>query len=142
MREATGGTLLLQLVITILAVFVFFIASVMQFSRVYRIKGTIVDAIERAEGGITNHEELEIVMRKAGYAGPYELCKFEKDNRGVYYKLTIYARFTLLPRFASLAVPVKGETRTIDTGVFYGGNQDELFSGGYSSNGGVCIKKD
>jgi hypothetical protein len=141
MREATGGTLLLQLVITILAVFVFFIASVMQFSRVYRIKGTIVDAIERAEGGITDNKELEAVMKKAGYSGPYELCKFDKESRGVYYTLTIYARFTLLPRFASLSVPVKGETRTIDTGIFYDGNQDALFTGGYSKDGGTCIKR-
>ena len=140
MREATGGTILLQLVIIILAVFVFFIASVMQFSRVYRIKGTIIEAIERSEGGIKSSKELTNVMTQAGYTGEYELCKLEEANRGTYYKLTLYAKFTLLPTIASIYVPVTGETRTIDTGIYYKDGQDTLFQGSYAVENGKCIK--
>jgi len=140
MREATGGTLLLQLVIIILSVFVFFIAGVMQYSRVYRIKGTIIEAVERGEGGIRNKAELESVFAQAGYAGPYEFCKIN-GKRGTYYAVTIYAEFALLPNVASVKVPVRGETRTIDTGIFFEDEQSDLFSGGTSDGFTKCVKK-
>jgi hypothetical protein len=139
MREATGGTLLLQLVIIILSVFVFFIAGVMQYSRVYRIKGTIVEAIERGEGGISTKDELEIVFAQAGYAGPYQFCKVS-DKRGTYYTVVIYAEFALLPNVASVKVPIRGETRTIDTGVFYDSDQAELFLGATTDEFSKCIR--
>lgn len=139
MREATGGTLLLQLVIIILSVFVFFIAGVIQYSRVYRIKGTIVEAVERGEGGIRNKNELESVFAQAGYAGPYQFCKVT-DKRGTYYTVTIYAEFALLPNVASVKVPIKGETRTIDTGIFYGDDQSELFQSATTDGNSKCIK--
>ena len=139
MREATGGTMLLQLVIIILFVFIFFIASVMQYSRVYRIKGTIVEAIERGEGGIRDKGEFEAVLEDAGYIGPYILCKVSDSNRGVYYQIQIYARFTLLPQFVSVEVPIRGDTRTIETGVFYEDSQGGLFETGQMIDGNICI---
>jgi hypothetical protein len=138
MRDATGGTLLMQLVAVILAVFIFFIASVMQYARVYRIKGTIVDAIERGEGGIKSQDELTAVIASAQYEGAYEICKiYDPDRKGTYYKVTIYSYFTILPRFVTIKLPVKGETRTIDTGIFYD-DTDDIFSSASSG----CVKKD
>ena len=130
MREATGGTLLMQLVIVILAVFIFFIASVMQYARVYRIKGTIVDAIERAEGGIKSKDELTAVMKDAQYEGGYKVCKiYDEDRKGTYYSVEIYSYFTILPQFFTIKLPVRGETRTIDTGIFYDADNDAFSSG-------------
>ena len=135
MKEATGGTLLMQLVIVILAVFIFFIASVMQYARVYRIKGTIVDAIERAEGGIRSKDELTKVISSAQYDGAYKVCKKYDDTRkGTYYTVEIYSYFTILPQFVTIKLPVRGETRTIDTGIFYDADNDAFSSGG-------CIEK-
>ena len=130
MKEATGGTLLMQLVIVILAVFIFFIASVMQYARVYRIKGTIVDAIERAEGGIKSKDELTAVMKDAQYEGGYKVCKiYDEDRRGTYYSVEIYSYFTILPQFFTIKLPIRGETRTIDTGIFYDADNDAFSSG-------------
>ena len=128
MREATGGVLLLQLVIVILSIFVFFIASVMQYTRVYRIKGTVINAIERSEGGMGSPDDFTTVLSRAGYDGPYRLCKVSNSNRGVYYKLEMYAAFTILPQFVSIAVPVSGTTRTIESGVFYKNTSQETFT--------------
>lgn len=130
MREATGGVLLLQLVIVIISVFVFFIASVMQYTRVYRIKGTVINAIERGEGGVGSLQEFTDVLGRAGYSGPFELCKIDlgydsttNKHKGAYYSLEIKAAFTILPQFMSIGVPVRGTTRIIESGVFYEGEQ-------------------
>ena len=141
MREATGGVLLLQLVIVILSVFVFFIASVMQYTRVYRIKGTVINAIERGEGGIGTPQEFTSVLKRAGYDGPYKICKVKSSNRGVYYTLEIYAAFTLLPQFVSISVPVSGTTRTIESGVFYENDSQEIFTIS-GSTGGFSVESD
>ena len=134
MRDATGGTLLMQLVVVILAVFIFFIASVMQYSRVYRIKGTIVDAIERGEGGINSKDEITAVLSAAQYEGDYKICKiYDSQRQGTYYTVEIYSSFTILPRFVQIKLPVRGETRTINTGKFYE-TSDDVFKDG-------CIEK-
>jgi len=134
MRDATGGTLLMQLVVVILAVFIFFIASVMQYSRVYRIKGTIVDAIERGEGGINSKDEITQVLSAAQYEGDYKICKiYDSQRQGTYYTVEIYSSFTILPRFVQIKLPVRGETRTINTGNFYE-TSDDVFKDG-------CIEK-
>ncbi len=134
MRDATGGTLLMQLVVVILAVFIFFIASVMQYSRVYRIKGTIVDAIERGEGGINSKDEITKVLSAAQYEGDYKICKiYDSQRQGTYYTVEIYSSFTILPRFVQIKLPVRGETRTINTGKFYE-TSDDVFKDG-------CIEK-
>ncbi len=138
MREATGGVLLLQLVIVILTVFVFFIASVMQYTRVYRIKGTVINAIERSEGGIRDQDEFEAVLGTAGYDGPYKLCKCQSSNKGTFYTLEIYAAFTMLPQFFSISVPIRGNTRSIESGIFYRSEQSELFGAGSSSSDDAC----
>ena len=151
MREATGGVLLLQLVIVILSVFVFFIASVMQYTRVYRIKGTVINAIERGEGGIGTPDEFTTVLVRAGYDGPYKLCKIRKPNKNAYYTLELYAAFTILPQFASIGVPVSGSTRSIETGVFFDAEQETFTTSGTkgpyqvignaATSNEVCLKR-
>jgi hypothetical protein len=138
MREATGGTLLMQFVIVILFVFVFFITSVIQYARVYRIKGTIVDALERAEGGVKSIDELNAVMHEAKYDGKYKICKhYDSTRKGTYYTVEIYSYFTILPRFVDLQLPVRGETRTIDTGIFFDNSDNDIFGDGSPA----CVTK-
>jgi hypothetical protein len=139
MREATGGVLLLHLVILILSVFIFFIGSTMQYTRVYRIKGTIINAIERNEGGIKDKDEFERILANAGYAGPYTLCKCSSGTRGVFYAIEMYASYTLLPQYGSIAVPIRGNTRSIESGVFYKNSQESLFgTSSHNSSNTLC----
>ena len=141
MREATGGLLLLDLVVTILFVFIFFIASFMQYTRVYKIKGNVINAIERAEGGVKSETEFTRVLSAAGYGGPYEFCKYTNTSRGTYYSLTLYTQFVILPRYFSIKVPISGNSRTVDTGIFFDQDQD-VFKGPHAScDGNVCCLK-
>jgi hypothetical protein len=129
MREATGGLLMMDLVVIILFVFIFFIAGFMQFARVNKIKSTMVSAIERAEGGVRNESELDKILAKAGYVGPYTFCKCTTQKRGVYYSIQIYSSIKL-PFSLTVAIPVIGRTRTIDMGIFYDDPNQEIFRNG------------
>ena len=80
-----------------------------------------------------------MVLSKAGYEGPYKVCKHSNTKRGTYYSVEIYAQFTFLPTLMSLKIPIKGNTRTIESGIFYQNSQD-VFS---SSTGNVsCLEKE
>ncbi len=133
MRDATGGVLLLHLVILILSAFIFFIGSTMQYTRVYRMKGTIINAIERNEGGINDRDEFETILSNAGYTGSYILCKCSSGSRGVFYALEMYSDYTLIPQYGYISVPIRGNTRSIESGIFYQDDQKSLF-GGPSNN--------
>ena len=130
MREATGGLLLLDLVVIIIFVFIFFISSFMAYTRVYKIKGEVINAIERGEGGVKSEKEMTKVLKSAGYVGAYKFCKHRAaDKRGIYYSIELYSDVVILPRFFAISVPIVGHTRTIDTGIFYTEDQDIVKEG-------------
>lgn len=117
MREAMGGTGLFIIVLTFLTIFIGFLASVIQFARVYRIKNSIVNYIEEQEGIMDSQEDFELKLAEIGYntnVRPYLICKYDGGNRGIYYKVKLYVSFSILS--ASLRVGINGETRLIDTG--------------------------
>ena len=118
MREAMGGTGLFIIVLTFLTIFIGFLASVVQFARVYRIKNAIVNYIEEQEGIMDSQELFEEKLAGIGYntknGRKYIICKYDGGNRGVYYKVQLFVSFSILS--ASLDVSVNGETSLIDTG--------------------------
>lgn len=118
MREAMGGTGLFIIVLTFLTIFIGFLASVIQFARVYRIKNSIVNYIEEQEGIMDSQELFEEKLASIGYntksGRKYTICKYDGGNRGVYYHVKLYVSFSILS--ASLNVAVNGETSLIDTG--------------------------
>lgn len=124
MRDAIGGTMLLWIVVFFMALFMSFMAVVIQYSRVYKIKNNSIEDIERSEG-ICNMDQLDDLLNKNKYYGKYVICyneakSYSKDSLGGYYSLTLYARFA----FSNFGfdMPVQGETRIIETGVCNGKN--------------------
>lgn len=132
MRDAIGGTMLMWIVVFFMALFMSFMAVVIQYSRVYKIKNNSIEDIERSEG-ICSIEKLEELLNRNKYYGKYIICynpakmNFSNINNGAandsiggYYSLTLYARFA----FSNFGfdMPVQGETRIIETGVCDGIN--------------------
>ena len=118
MRDAIGGTMLFWIVLFFMALFISFMAVVIQYARVYKIKNSTIEALERNEG-LCNEDSLGSFLLSSGYRGPYTLCYHasssnEEDNIGGYYTITLYARFA----FSNFGfnMPVSGQTRLIDTG--------------------------
>ena len=70
MRQATGGTWLLQLMILFILLFVAFITLTLNYSKTNKVKNDVLTIIEKYEG--LNDQSLEIVdnmLITSGYNG-------------------------------------------------------------------------
>ena len=50
MRDAFGGTFMIQLLLIFLAIYVAFVAVALNFAKAFRVKNQIIDIIEQNEG--------------------------------------------------------------------------------------------
>ena len=117
MRDSFGGTMLFWIVIFFLALFMSFMAVVIQYSRIYKIKNNTIEAIERGEG-ICNIADLNKTLQKNKYYGVYKICytkaqsSVSGESIGGYYSITLYAEF----KFSNfgMRMPIQGESRIIE----------------------------
>lgn len=125
MREAIGGTMLFWIVLFFMSIFIAFLAAVIQYASVYKIKNSVVNYLEQGEG-VYSKEEFENTLTRLGYSrnGKYVICRYPAENRGGYYYVKLYATFSILN--VSIDVKIKGETRLIETGVLV--KSDEWFN--------------
>ncbi len=116
MRESIGGTMLFWIVLFFMSIFIAFMASIIKYARVYKVKNTMINYIERSEG-VFSSEELENELVNLGYkSGKYVICRYNPSSSGGYYYLKLYATFEIPIVGVSFDVKIKGETRTIETG--------------------------
>lgn len=126
MRESIGGTMLFWIVLFFLSVFIAFMASVIKYARIVKIKNSMINYIERQEG-IKTKDELRLQLKAYGYPddGYYQICKYDVAARGSYYSLQLYSTFSFPIVNIAFNVSIKGETKTIETGTSIGGSEDE-----------------
>ncbi len=117
MRESIGGTMLFWIVLFFMSIFIVFMASVIRYARVYKIKNSMINYIEKQEG-IKTKEEFEETLLNLGYptTGEYKFCRTITGETGGYYTLSLYADFELPFVGNVIKVEIKGETRQIETG--------------------------
>ena len=113
MREAIGGTMLMQIVLVFLIVYIFFMAVVINYGRVFRAKNTLVTYIEAEEGfkegGVRSLKEK---AAEIGYTGKIHACYTEgKDTK--YFSIMLYINFDLPLVSDPIEIPVAGETSGI-----------------------------
>lgn len=121
MRDSIGGTMLFWIVLFLFSIFVIFIAFIIKYARVYKTKNSMVNYIERNEGFDTQ-ANFDYQLMSAGYSsdGQYKICRYMLGkDKGGYYTLTLYSRtdFPVIGNFVSINIAIKGETKTIKTGV-------------------------
>lgn len=150
MRESIGGSMLFYIVLFFLSIFIFFIASVIRYARVYKIKNSLVTFIERNEGFLEK-SEIDGELTKMGYQenGRYKICRYYTSQRGGYYYVELYASFgiPLAENYLSVDVSIKGSTYMITTGTkiksregsFFNESGDECKICDYGSTG-TCVK--
>ena len=130
MRESIGGTMLFWIVLFFMSVFIAFMASVIKYARVYKIKNTTINMIERNEG-VKSPLQLKQILISSGYSAgdDYIICKHSVPGRGVYYTLDLYATFSFPIVYYAFKVKISGETRLIETGDIAGAQAevDTLF---------------
>lgn len=125
MRESIGGTMLFWIVLFFLSIFIAFMASVIKYARIVKIKNSMINYIERQEG-VKTKDEIRAQLKAYGYPddGYYQICKFDV-TRGAYYSLQLYSTFSFPIVNIAFNVSIKGETRTIETGTSIGGSEHE-----------------
>lgn len=113
MREAVGGTMILQIVLIFLTVYIAFMAVVINYGKVFRIKNAIINSIEQNEG-YANCEEIDLMIKNLGYLNDYKV-HYTTTSRGSIYSVEIFIVFQLPLVENAVKIPVRGETRLIDT---------------------------
>lgn len=110
MREAIGGTMLMNIVVIFLIVYIFFMAVIINYGRVFRAKNTLITFIEAEEGFKSGGARR--VREKAsslGYTGDIHVC-YNEGNNTKYFSVMLFINFDLPLVTNSIKIPVSGET--------------------------------
>ena len=139
MREAFGGTFMIELLLIFLAIYIAFIAVALNYAKAFRVKNHIIDMIEQKEGidsysdnnGIIG--EINTYLSQFGYfvtipnksednihcySNGYCIEEFAGTSsiEGIsakYYKVTTYMRVEFPFFDLNISIPIQGETRMI-----------------------------
>ena len=118
MRESIGGAMLFWIVLFLFSIFIAFIAFVIKYARLYKMKNSIVNMITRQEGNISK-ENIDDQLKSMGYQqdGTYKICRYFPSDNGAYYYIELYSAAELpiaSIEFLAFKMTVKGETRVIE----------------------------
>ena len=152
MRESIGGAMLFWVVLFLFSIFIAFIAFIIKYARVYKIKNSVINYILRQEGNVSKND-IDSQLSSMGYQkdGSYKICRYFPTDNGTFYYIELYSasEFPIAGKqFWGLKVTVKGETRVIEineenaeffsrvsgSGWFYG-TSDQCY---LCSMGGYC----
>ena len=107
---------IIRIVLFFMSIFIAFMASIIKYAKVYKVKNSMINYIERAEG-IASEEEFLDQLTKLGYkTDKYVICRYNPSSSGGYYYLKLYATFEIPIVGVTFDVKINGETRTIETG--------------------------
>lgn len=141
MRDAVGGSLLLNLIVIFTSVVILFFVGILSYSKAYKVKNRIVEVIERTDGNITDNilGEINNELTKVGYkvigSAPdddkcsrdssrgactnlntstfnYCICQHGGTDAKIFEVIT-YAQFEFPVIGDLLTIPVKGETKML-----------------------------
>jgi hypothetical protein len=135
LKDAVGGSLLLNLVVVFTSIVILFFAGIMAYSKAYKAKNKIIEVIESYENydetvaGVISEDlklagyrdaSVQQIRQKCGTTNlnkfGYYYCVYRDNNsveEGFSYEVVTYVHFDF-PVIGNLLVfPVKGETRTL-----------------------------
>lgn len=134
MREAIGGSLLLNLILVFTGLVILFFVGILAYSKAYRVKNRIIEIIERYEtyeGNIRVETEINTDLKDVGYRATYgnrcsrdnlnntnySYCVYKKESTDTsgayYYEVVTYVQFDFPIIGSNITIPVKGETKIL-----------------------------
>ena len=137
MRDAFGGAFMLKVIMVFVVIYVTFMCIALNYARAFRVKNRVINILEQYQYGNANTtEDAKDAIRTYVDQVHYKVrskrkettidCEGEYledcgicilgigDDDARYYKVTSYIVFNLPFFDAEWALPVRGETRTID----------------------------
>ncbi len=117
MREAIGSSILFYIILGFLALFIVFIALIMNYAACYRASNYVLTMLERSEGNVPR-DELEAALRERNYYNSLTVCCYEFKNDAderpnSIYKIETQVDFELPMLGVSLPLKIRNETKTI-----------------------------
>jgi len=133
MKDSVGSTVLIQIFVVFMVVFIILMASILNYTKTFRIKNQVVNIINR-HGGYTSdaREEIKDYISKSSIYGQCVLLEGTNDfgssttDRceikeykvkdavgGSYYKVRVYVTFMFPLIKETLQIPITGETKRI-----------------------------
>ena len=120
MREAVGGSILFYIILGFLAVFIIFIALIMNYAAAYRASNYVVTMIERTEGevsiggnnSVAGDNTLYGALMERKYYNSLEVSCSENSN-GAIYKVSTKVPFKVPLLRVNLNLSIQNETKTL-----------------------------
>lgn len=116
MRESIGGAMIFWVVLFLFSIFIAFIAFIIKYARVYKIKNTIVNYIVRKDGDVS-HSEIDQKLKSLNYRGDgrYKICRYFPSDLGEYFYIELYSdiEFPIVGTIPMVTAKVSGETKMI-----------------------------
>lgn len=117
MREATGGALLIKIMLIFIAIYISFLAVSINYSLAFRVKNELISIIEVNEGySETTDQQIRQYLGEVGYTKRgnkwYDVRAMDTP-RGPYYKVTTYISFDFPVIGTFFTFPINGETRVL-----------------------------
>ena len=116
MREAVGGTMLMYIVLGFLLIYIFFMAVVINYGRVFRTKNALISYIEVEEGFKTGIADSLVSKARNdyGYFDEIYACYTYDETRDItYFTVELEITFQLPMVSNSVKIPITGETAAI-----------------------------
>ena len=113
MREAIGGTSLMMLVAIFLTVYIGFMAIVINYGRVFRVKNTLLTYIESHEGVPGDGSDLVKKASSMGYNNGIKICYTEGKAKTYYYSLEVSAQYSMPLISQKINIKINGDTSAI-----------------------------
>ena len=121
MKDAIGSSVLFYVILIFLAIFIIFIAFIMQYATAFRASNYVVTMLERTEG------QIDIGSKNTSVAGDGSLYGYlkerlyygnlgvscSKNSNGAVYKVTTQVQFKLPLLEVDLPIYISNETKTI-----------------------------
>jgi hypothetical protein len=117
MKESVEGTLLINVVLIFISLFIALLAIGVSYSRAFIVKNEIINIIEKYQGypGIAGRAETN-VREELGSRG-YPLDRYKvipcPTSRGTYYRVETYIAFEFPVVGGYMKFPITGETRVM-----------------------------
>lgn len=120
MKDAIGSSVLFYVILIFLAIFIIFIAFIMQYATAFRASNYVVTMLERTEGDIdlvnssntVGDKSLVGYLEERLYYGDLNVGCSENSN-GAIYKVTTRIQFKLPLFEVNLPIYINNETKTI-----------------------------
>jgi len=111
MREAVGGSVLFMIILGFIAVYIVFIAVIMNYAATYRANNYVVNELETSMGEVSK-DSLKEELSSRQYNYPFKVT-CNSNAAGSVYQVTTYVVFEIPLIGERWHLDIKNETKTI-----------------------------